>query len=252
MDDLLALAEFFDEFLDAELVDENRFLRLPVDAFVGQADLESAVEEGQFPHAGAEALEDEFGRGENLAVRQKRDLRSGLLFVLQLAENFELLGRLALGEGHEVDLAVAVDLGLEPLGERVDAFRADAVETAAEFVSALAEFAAGVEVGQHQLDGRDLPLRVHVDRNAAAVVADGAGAVRMDGHVDVRAKSGQMLVDRVVEDLVNAMVQTALVGVADVHPRPLAHGLQAFQFVDLGRAVFRALGRLRFLVFLRF
>ena len=228
MDDLLALAEFFDEFLDAELVDENGFLRLPVNAFISEADLEAAVEESQLAQARAEALEDKLDGGKNLGVRQKRNLRAGLLFVLQLAEDFELLGRLAPGEGHEVDLAVAVDLGLEPLGKCVDALRTDTVKTAAEFVGALSEFSAGVEVGQHQLNGRDLPFRMHVDRNATAVVADGARAVRMDGHVDVCAKSGQMLVDRVVEDLVNAMVQTALVGVADIHPRPLAHGLQAF------------------------
>jgi hypothetical protein len=42
-----------------------------------------------------------------------------------------------------------------------------------------------------------------------------------------------MLVDRVVENLENAVVQAALIGVADVHAGPLADSLQAFEFVDL-------------------
>ena len=228
------------------------FLRVALDALVDQADLETAVEEGQFAQARPEALENEFRRGENLRVRQEGDLRPGLLFVLQLAQHLELLRRFAAGEGHEVHLAIAVDLGFEPLRKRVDALGTHAVEAAAEFVRALAELAAGVQVGQHQLDGRNLPLRMHVDRDAAAVVADGTGPVRVDDHVDMRAETGQMLVDRVVEDLVNAVMQTALVGITDVHSRPLAHRFQTLQLVDLGRAVFRALGRFRFLVFLRF
>ena len=38
-------------------------------------------------------------------------------------------------------------------------------------VVALAELAAGVQRGQDQLEGRPLVLGMHVDRNAAAVVA---------------------------------------------------------------------------------
>ena len=126
------------------------------------------------------------------------------------------------------------------------------MKTAAEFVGSLTEFAAGVEVGQHELNGRNFPLRVHVDRNAAAIVADGTRAVGVDGHIDVRAETGQMFVDRVIEDFVNAVMQAAFIGVADVHPRPLAHGFQTLKFVDLRRAVCRILGQGCFRDFLIF
>ena len=58
-------------------------------------------------------------------------------------------------EGHVVNLAVARDFGLEPVGKRVHALRADAVEAAGVFVGALAEFAAGVEIREHELDARE-------------------------------------------------------------------------------------------------
>ena len=51
--------------------------------------------------------------------------------------------------------------------------------------------------------------------------------------LDPVAIAGQRLVDRVVDDLEHHVVQAgAVVGVADVHARPLAHGLEASQHLD--------------------
>ena len=116
----------------------------------------------------------------------------------------ELLGRLAALEGHVINLAVARDFDLEPIGKRVDAFRADAVQTAGIFVSALAEFSARVQIRQDQLDRRHLEFRMHIDRNAAAVVAHGNRAIDVNRDVDLGAISGEMFVDRVVENFENA------------------------------------------------
>jgi UDP-N-acetylenolpyruvoylglucosamine reductase len=45
--------------------------------------------------------------------------------------------------------------------------------------------------------------------------------------------AGQRLVDGVVDDLVDHVVQAgAVIGVADIHARPLAHGLQALENLD--------------------
>jgi hypothetical protein len=84
-----------------------------------------------------------------------------------------------------VDLAIAVDFGLEPVGQGVDALRADAVETTGEFVGALAELAAGVEVRQDELDGGHVEFRMHVHRDAAPVVLDRDGAVGVDRDDDL-------------------------------------------------------------------
>jgi hypothetical protein len=62
----------------------------------------------------------------------------------------------------------------------------------------------------------------------------------MDGHLDPCAIPGQMLVDGVVENLKDAVVESALIRVADVHAGAFADRLQAFELVDLSRTVFLA------------
>ena len=159
---------------------------------------------------------------------------------LDLPMTVELLRRHAAREFHRIHLSVARHLDLEPVGQRVDAFRADAVQAAGVFVGALPEFAARVQVGQHQLDGGHLPFRMHVHRDAAAVVADGDRAIHVDGDFDFVAIAGQMLVNGVVQHLEDAVVQAALVRVADIHAGPLAHRLQTLQFVNFDASYFSA------------
>ena len=102
----------------------------------------------------------------------------------------------------------------------------------------MAEFSAGVEAGQHQLDGGHFEFLVHVHGNTAAVVSDGDGAIHVHGYFDLRAVSGEVLIDGVVEDFENTVVETTLIGIADVHPGTLADGIKAFEFIDLSRVVF--------------
>ena len=72
-----------------------------------------------------------------------------------------------------------------------------------------------------------------VGRDAAAIVGDGAGAVGIEGDDDPVGIAGQRLVDGVVDDLVDHVMQArAVIGVADIHARPLAHRIEAFQDLD--------------------
>ena len=136
--------------------------------------------------------------------------------------------------------AVAADLDVEPVRERVDAAHADAVEAAGDLVGVLVELAARVEDGHHDLDGRLALGRVHLDRDAAAVVDDGDRVVLVDRDLDVVAVARERLVDGVVHDLVDEVVQPAHADVADVHAGPLADGLETFENLDVARAVLLA------------
>ena len=49
--------------------------------------------------------------------------------------------------------------------------------------------------------------------------------------------AGQRLVYRVVDDFVDEVMETRRAGRPDVHRRPLAHGLEALEDLDLVRAV---------------
>ncbi len=172
---------------------------------------------------------------ENLRVGLEGDERAGRF---ALADDLQLLDRLAPLELHAVDLAVAGNLHLEPFRDRVDALRADAVGAAGKDVAALAVLAAGVERGQDHLDAGNLVLGMNVDRDAATLVPDGDGAVDVDVHLDAVAVAGQMLVDGVVEHLRNAMVQGPLVGAADVHARLFPDRFETLQLAQFGGIVF--------------
>ena len=136
------------------------------------------------------------------------------------------------------DRAVAADLKVELLGERVDDRDADAVQAAGDLVAAaVAELAAGVQGGQHDLGRGPLLFFQFVDRDAAAVVDDGAAVVGVQDDSNAVAVAGDRLVDGVVDDLVDQVVEAARPGRADVHARSLANRLQALEDGDVLGAV---------------
>ena len=171
---------------------------------------------------------------ENYRVRQEGYLRAGLRC---LANDMERLDGFALGKLDVVHFAVAIDLGLEPNRKCVHALRTNTVQPAGILVRPLAELAARVQVGEHQLHRRHLKFLVRVHRDAATVVLHRHRAIRMNRNFDLVAKAGQMLVDRVIEHLVHTVMESFFVGVADVHSRPLPHGFQTLEFINFGCVV---------------
>ena len=149
----------------------------------------------------------------------------------------ELLLRPTACEGHRVTGAVARDLDLGPVRQRVDDGHADAVQAAGHGVGLAVELPAGVERGQGDLDGRAPLRRMPVDGDAAAVVGDLDPAVVEDPDRDALRMPGEVLVDGVVHHLPDEVVQPAAVGRADVHRGPLADALEPLEDADVLRAV---------------
>ena len=117
------------------------------------------------------------------------------------------------------------------------------MQAAGHLVGILVEFPAGVQLGHDDLGRRDAFLVVDAGRNAPPVVGDGDRAVGVEGDGDEFRVARQRLVDGVVDHFVDHVMQArAVVGVADVHARPLAHGVQAAQHLDRIRAVGFACG----------
>ena len=95
-------------------------------------------------------------------------------------------------------------------------------------VSAFFELAAEFQHGHHAFEGADFAVQLgreflvlgHGD--AAPVVFHRDAAVGVDGDRDFGRESRHRLVDRVVDDFINQMVQTARGGVTDVHPGPFS------------------------------
>src|SRR5690606_2887936 len=86
-----------------------------------------------------------------------------------------------------------------------------------------------------------------VDRNAAAVIGDGDGAVLLKDDFDFVGVACDGLVHGVVENFGHEVVEGALVGAADIHAGALAHGFEAFEHFDaFGGVVVAAGGRVFF------
>src|SRR5690554_536839 len=79
---------------------------------------------------------------------------------------------------------------------------------------------------------------MYIGGNTATIVANRNGFIRMNGNPDFTTVSRQGLVDRVIHQLKHHMVQTcSVIGIADIHARTLAHGIQALQDLDTRRIV---------------
>jgi hypothetical protein len=140
------------------------------------------------------------------------------------------------------DPALALDLDVERSRERVDDGEADAMEAARDLVRVVVELASRVEVREDDFQGLAAVHRMRPDGDTAPVVLDGDGIVGVDDDGDRIAVPRLRLVDRVVDELRDHVVKPRdVVGVPDVHPGPLAHGLQPLQELDRANAiVFRA------------
>ncbi len=127
-----------------------------------------------------------------------------------------------------VQLAVARDRERQRSRQRIDDRNADTVQATRDLVRVVVEFSAGVQHGHDDLGCGTLFFAVDVGRNAPAVVLDGDRFVGVNRHDDAIAVPGQGLVDRVIHHLENHVVQAgSIIGVADVHPGPLADGFEA-------------------------
>ena len=172
---------------------------------------------------------------EDLGVGQERDRRAGLL---RRADLLQVGRRLAAGELLAEDLAVALDLDVEPLGERVDDRDADAVQAAGDLVAVAAELAAGVELRQHDRHGGEPLVLHHVRRECPSrcpmTVTELSG---WRTHFDEVGAARQGLVDGVVDHLEDEVMEAARARRADVHARAQPDRLEAFEDSDVFCAV---------------
>jgi hypothetical protein len=234
-DRFLVAVEIFDEFLDA--ADILHFLTL-LDrvAHVGQHDIDAGIQEGELAQAVLERCEIIFDIAEGFRRGEERHF--GATLALGLADDFERGDRIAMGEFDIMLLAVAPDPELQLARQRIHHGDADAVQAARDLVGVLVEFSARVQLGHDDLGRGYAFALVNVDRNAAAVVAHRHRAVGIEHDFDGGGVTGERFVDRVVDDLVHHVMQAGtVIGVADIHARPLAHGVEALQHPDRVGAV---------------
>ncbi len=201
-------------------------------AFVGKADLQTAVQEGRLAETGCHrVVVEDRGLLERHRARPEPDGGPGLLDRLHLLRVAGL--RLALVEFLVIHLTTPSDLGLEPGGERIDHRHADTVETAGDGVCPLFELAPGVECGEHRGQGRALGLGQLLDRDAAAIVDHLDPTIGPERHIDAGAVACHRLVDRVVHHLPDQVMKTAWTSGPDVHPGTPLDRLETLEDCDV-------------------
>ena len=131
------------------------------------------------------------------------------------------------------NLAVALDVDLQPLRERVDHGDTNAVQAARNLVALAAELAAGVELREDDRHSRETLVGHHAGRDPGAVVADRDRVVRVKGDLDPVGTPRESLVDRVVDDLEDQVMEPARARRADVHARAQPDRLEAFEDGDV-------------------
>src|SRR6266571_528606 len=197
---------------------------------VDDDDPKAGVEECKFPQTGRQDVVIKLDRFEDLRIRKERDDRAG---AFRRSDDLEVRGFLPTFETHPVLLPVPFHADLEPFAEAVDDRKPDAVQTAGHTVHLPLELAAAVHPRQDDFDAGRAVLRMDVDRDPPAVVRDRDGPVFVQGDLDFLAEAGHRFVNRVVDDLVDEVVEAAGVDRADVHRRAFSDRLQAFEDLDL-------------------
>ena len=175
-----------------------------------------------------EAADGELGRIEVLGVRPEVHAGAGIALA-DAADHGQFAGLEAVGEGHGVFVALALDAHLDAGRQGVHHRDAHAVQAAGELVVLVGELAAGVQLGQDQLDAGDALFRMDVHRHAATVVYHLEGVVGVQDHLHLARMTGQGLVHAVVDDFLGQVVGPGGVG---VHARALAHRIESGEDFD--------------------
>ena len=233
---LLGAIEIFDELFQPALIEQ--FLCLDVGmARVGQNDAHAGVQEGELAQPMLQRAVVELDHGEGVRRRQEGDFRSR--FVAGIAGLAQRRVGDAVGEAHLENPALAADLEFQPNRQGVDHRNANAMQATRNLVGVLVELSAGMQLRHDDFGSGDAFGGVDIGRNAAAIVGHGAGSIRVQGDRHKGSVPSQGLVDGVVDDLVDHVMQArAVVGIADIHARPLADRIQALENLDGIGAVF--------------
>ena len=204
-------------------------LLLLLEAIIAERDLQTRIEVRQFTNPFEEGVGVELQFAEDLLIRLERDLRPAFR---GRTDDLDRAARLAALTLEMIVLAITVDVRLQPFAQGVNHADADAVQAAGHLVAVAVELAAGMQSREHHLECTDLDVLVHFDGDAPPVVFDRAGAIDLNADQNLRALAGERLIDRVVEHLIDEVVQTADPAVADIHIRAFADGLDTAQDFD--------------------
>ena len=108
------------------------------------------------------------------------------------------------------------------------------VQTTRYFIAIFIEFTAGVQHRQNDFESRFALFLVHIGGDTSTVIFDCDRVVLVDGYLDIGAIARQSLVDRVVDNLIDQVVQTLLAHITNIHCGSFANCFKTFQHLNTG------------------
>ena len=95
---------------------------------------------------------------------------------------------------------------------------------------------------QHSFKSTLTSARVNIRGDATTVIGDASGSILGEDNLNLGAVARQGFIHRVVDHLINEVMESSRPGGADIHTRSFSNRLKAFKNLDL----FGAIGRLYF------
>ena len=226
-----------DEGCNAALIDHGVGPDLVL-ALIAQGDLDARIQEGELAQTVLQRIAVKFGHGEGFFRRHEAHFRARLARI-DIAHHLQVFVGNAVAEAHMMLLALAPDRQVHPDRQGIDHRNAHPVQTAGDLVGILVELPAGMQLGHDDLGRRHALALVEISRNTATVIAHTGRAVGMQRHQDFGTMAGEGFVDRVVDDLINHVVQArAVIGITDIHAWTFADSIKALEDLDRFRVVF--------------
>ena len=103
------------------------------------------------------------------------------------------------------------------------------METARGSIGAVSELSTRMKLGEDDFHARKANSGDLVYGNTTTVIRDRSRMVRMQAHIDRVAVAFQGLVDRIINNLPEAVHESTVVGRSDVHAGALTNGLESFE-----------------------
>ena len=164
-------------------------------------------------------------------------LGSLLLFAAS-SDTLDRLCYLSLGKGHGINLALFINLNIQPFRKGIYYTGSYTVKTAGNLITGSSELSSCMKDGENNFQGGLSRLFLYIYRNSSSIIPYGNGIILMNSYGNGITKSGQSLVYGVIHDFINQMMQTANGGTSDIHSRSFSNRFQSLQNLNLICTVF--------------
>ena len=212
----------------------TEFAILVLLAAVGEDQLNALVQVSQLAQTCCQNIVLILGRNEDVAIGlEGHDCTRRI----DLTHNLHRRSGSTLAVRLTIDLTIAMYLSDQFHRKGIHARYTYTVQTTRYFITVLIEFTAGVQHRQHDFESRLALLLVHIGGDTSTVILYGDRVVLVDGYLDVGAITRQSLVDRVIDNLINQVVQTLFAHITNIHCGSFAYCFKTFQHLNTGSRI---------------